>query len=173
MSERDTLSVSRRALVLRYGAGAAALATGFAGLTPPAQAAEEPHAAHARLLDRYVAAVNAHDTGPFPEIFTDAYIQHSGRSPSGLQAQIANFQRIFENWPDLQSRIEDRIFGADRIVARITFSGTHSRTILGFAPTGKKITWGGIDIWRVENGKLAEHWDMVDVASLQKQLRGD
>ena len=119
------------------------------------------------------AAVNAHDTSAFPEIFTDAYIQHSGRSPRGLQAQIANFQRIFENWPDFQSRIEDRIFGGDKIVVRTTFTGTHAKPVLGFAPTGKRVSWGAIDIWRVENGKLAEHWDMVDVAGLQKQLRGD
>jgi steroid delta-isomerase-like uncharacterized protein len=170
MSTNVLRSVSRRGLIL--GGGAAALATGFAAL-PPARAADEPVAASSRLLDRYLAAVNAHDTGPFPELFTEAYIQHSGRSPSGLQAQIANFQRIFENWPDFQSRIEDRIIGGDRIVARVTFSGTHNRNVLGFAPTGKKISWGGIDIWRVENGKLAEHWDMVDVAALQKQLRGE
>jgi predicted ester cyclase len=173
MSKRDTQSISRRALVLAYGCGAAAFAAALAASAPRVDAADDPHAAFDRLLDRYVAAVNAHDTSTFPEIFTDAYIQHSGRSPSGLQAQIANFQRIFENWPDFQSRIEDRIFGADRIVARVTFSATHSRTVLGFAPTGKKVTWGAIDIWRVENGKLAEHWDMVDVAGLQKQLRGD
>ena len=170
MSADVTRPVSRRGFIRGYG-GAAALATGFVASTPPAQAADD--AAYNRLLDRYVTAVNAHDTGPFPEIFTEGYIQHSGRSPSGLQAQITNFQRIFENWPDFQSRIEDRIFGADRIVARVTFSGTHSRTVLGFAPTGKKITWGAIDIWRVENGKLAEHWDIVDVAGLQKQLRGE
>ena len=172
MSANVTREVSRRGF-LGYGGGAAALATGFVAFAPPAHAADEPNATSHRLLDRYVAAVNAHDTGPFAEIFTEAYIQHSGRSPSGLPAQIANFQRIFENWPDFQSRIEDRIIAADKIVARVTFSGTHSKTVLGFAPTGKKITWGGIDIWRVENGKLAEHWDMVDVASLQKQLRGE
>jgi len=173
MKASDTRSVSRRALVLGYGGGAAVVAAGFAELTPAAVAAEEPHAAHNRLLDRYLAAVNAHDTSTFPDIFTEAYIQHSGRSPSGLQAQIANFQRIFENWPDFQSRFEDRIFGADKIVVRTTFSATHGRTVLGFAPTGKRVSWSAIDIWRVENGKLAEHWDIVDVASLQKQLRGD
>lgn len=168
MSEGDTRSVSRRAAVL----GAAAFAAGLAVSTQRARAADT-NEAYNKLLDRYSAAVNAHDTSRFPEIFTEAYVQHSGRSPSGLQAQIANFQRIFENWPDFQSRIEDRIFGGDKIVARTTFTGTHTKTVLGFAPTGKRMTWGAIDIWRVENGKLAEHWDMVDVVGLQKQLRGE
>ena len=44
---------------------------------PPAD-----RAALSSLLDRYIAAVNAHDTSSFATIFTDGYIQHSGRSPS-------------------------------------------------------------------------------------------
>jgi predicted ester cyclase len=138
-----------------------------------AAGADEPHAAYSKLLDSYLDAVNSHDTSNFPRIFTEAYVQHSGRSPSGLQAQIANFKRIFENWPDFQLRFDDRIFSGEKIVARTTFSGTHIRTVQGFAPTGKRVTWGAIDIWRVEDGKLAEHWDIVDAAALQKQLRGD
>src|SRR5262245_24371485 len=74
------------------------------------------------LLDRYVAAVNAHDTAPFPELFTETYIQHSGRSPSGLAAQIENFRRILISMPDLQLRVEDRIVAGDKVVARNTYS---------------------------------------------------
>ena len=174
MNAADTRSIARRALIVGTG-GAAALAAGLTAFTSSvhAAAADELHAAYNRLLDRYVAALNAHDTSKFPEIFTEAYIQHSGRSPSGLQAQIANFQRIFANWPDLQSRVEDRIIGGDKIVARTTLSATHTRTVQGLPPTGKRVTWGTIDIWRVENGKFAEHWDIVDAAGLQKQLRGE
>jgi len=130
-------------------------------------------AALSSLLDRYVAAVNAHDTGSFAEMFSESYIQHSGRSPSGLAAQIANFRRIFETWPDVRLRVDDRVFDGDKIVARNTFTATHSQTVQGFAPTGRTITFTTIDIWRVEGGKLAEHWDLVDTAGLQKQLRGE
>jgi predicted ester cyclase len=158
--------------MLRGGA-LAAMAAGLDLWNGRAVAAAPDDAVFSRLLDRYVAAVNAHDTGKFPEIFTETYIQHSGRSPSGLQAQIDNYRRIFDSWPDFQSRIEDRIFGGDRIVARATLTGTHSKTVLGFAPTGKQVSWATIDIWRVESGKLAEHWDIVDVAALLKQLRGE
>jgi predicted ester cyclase len=152
--------------------GCGAIVTGLAASTRRADAADTSEA-YNKLLDRYSAAVNAHDTSPFPEIFTEAYVQHSGRSPNGLQAQIANFQRIWDSWPDYQSRFEDRIFGGDKIVARTTFTGTHTKPVLGVAPTGKRVTWGAIDIWRAENGKLAEHWDIVDFAGLQKQLRGE
>jgi predicted ester cyclase len=137
---------------------------------PPASRAE---IIGVTLLDKYVAAVNAHDTSSFPEIFSESYIQHSGRSPSGLAAQVENFRRIFASMPDIQMRVEDRIIAGDKVVARVSFSATHTQPIQGIAPTGRRFTLRTIDIWRVENGKLAEHWDIVDAAGLQKQLRGE
>ena len=85
---------------------AAVLGTTCLTASQPVLAEECPQpAALAALLDRYVAAVNAHDTSVFPMIFADGYIQHSGRSASGLAAQIANFQHILELWPDIQMHI--------------------------------------------------------------------
>jgi predicted ester cyclase len=125
------------------------------------------------LLDRYVAAVNAHDTSRFGEIHTENYIQHSGRSPNGLAAQIENFRGIFGRMPDVQAKVEDRIIAGDKVVARMSFTATHTQPLQGIAPTGRRFTLRTIDIWRVENGKFAEHWDVVDALGLQKQLRGE
>jgi predicted ester cyclase len=130
-------------------------------------------AALSSLVDRYVAAVNAHDTSSFAELFTGNYVQHSGRSPDGLAAQIATYKRIFATWPDARLRVEDRIFDCDKIVVRNTFTATHTQTVQGFAPTGRTVSFNTIDIWRIEGGKMAEHWDLVDTAGLQKQLRGE
>ena len=127
---------------------------------------------NAAILDRYVAAINALELSAFPAIFTESYIQHSGRSPSGLPAQIENTQRLHAAWPDLHLQVEDRIIDADKVVARCLYTGTHSQTVRGFAPTGRKIAFATIDIWRVEGGKFAEHWDLVDVAGMEKQLAG-
>jgi len=119
-----------------------------------------------------VAAVNAHDTAFFPELFTETYIQHSGRSPSGLAAQIENFRRILTSMPDLRLRVEDRIIAGDKVVARNTYSATHTQTIRDIPPTGKAFTFRTIDIWRVEDGKFAEHWDLTDIAEVLNKLRG-
>ncbi|MGZ6242428.1 MAG: ester cyclase [Candidatus Binataceae bacterium] len=140
----------------------------------PAHAQDRsPEAVGAALLDKYVAAVNAHDTSTFADIHTQAYIQHSGRSPNGLAAQVENFRALFARMPDVQARVEDRVIQGDKVVARMTFSATHTQPIQGIAPTGRRFELRTIDIWRVENGKLAEHWDVVDYAGLQKQLRGE
>jgi predicted ester cyclase len=125
------------------------------------------------LLDKYVAAVNAHDTSSFQEIHTESYIQNSGRSANGLAALVETFRGIFGRMPDVQARVEDRIIAGDKVVARMTFSATHTQPLQGIAPTGRRFTLRTIDIWRVEQGKFAEHWDIVDYQGLQKQLRGE
>src|SRR5262245_24966781 len=127
--------------------------------------------ATAGLLDRYVASVNAHDTAPFPELFTEGYVQHSGRSPSGLSAQVANFQRLFATMPDLSLRIDDRVIAGDKVVARSSYSATHTQTLRGVPPTGKPFTFHPIDIRRVQDGKFAEHWDLTDAAEVLQKLR--
>ena len=157
------------ALAVVGGATFSVPAVRAATACPPANA----DAIGAALLDKYVAAVNAHDTSSFPEIHAVSYIQHSGRSPSGLAAQIENFQRIFSVMPDIHMTVEDRIIAGDRVVARNTFSATHDHTVRGIPPTGKAFTFRTIDIWRVENGKFAEHWDLTDTAEVLRQLSGE
>jgi predicted ester cyclase len=132
----------------------------------------QAEAAASALLDRYVAAVNAHSTAAFADIFTESYIQRSGRSASGLAAQIENFRGIFARMPDVRMEVEDRIISGDKIVARVAFHATHTQPLQGIAPTGRRFVLRTIDIWRIETGKFAEHWDIVDVAGLQRQLRG-
>ena len=109
---------------------------------------------------------------PYPELFTETYIQHSGRSPSGLAAQVENFRRLLASMPDLRLQVEDRIIAGDKVVARNTYSATHTQTIRDIPPTGKAFAFRTIDIWRVENGKFAEHWDLTDVAEALNKLRG-
>ncbi|MFC5730598.1 MULTISPECIES: ester cyclase [Nocardioides] len=49
---------------------------------------------------------------------------------------------------------------------RWTNEGTH----VGAPPTGGAFTIGGIDIYRVENGLLREHWHQLDQLSILGQL---
>ena len=66
--------------------------------------------------------------------------------------------------------IEDLIAEGDRVVVRWTNSGRHVGNFLGAAPTDRPYAIAGIDIYRVEDGRLAEHWHVVDQLSLLQQL---
>ena len=47
---------------------------------------------------------------------------------------------------------------------------THKGDCLGIPATGKAYKFDAVDIFRIQDGKLAEHWDVLDVYSLFKQL---
>jgi predicted ester cyclase len=131
------------------------------------------------LVDRYVAAFNSHDIDAFAGVIADKYIQHNGRAGQGLAGTQATFKNYFETFPDLSMRVEDTVIGGDKIVARVTLTATHTKPVqLGpatpmFQPTGKKLSWSDIEIWRVADGKFVEHWDQSDLLGLARQLRGE
>ena len=70
-------------------------------------------------------------------------------------------------------QIEDIVISCDKVVARTTHTATHTHTFWDLPPTGKPFSYRTIDIWRVESGKLAEHWDITDAAEVLRQLSSD
>lgn len=66
--------------------------------------------------------------------------------------------------------VDDVIAEGDRVVVRWTNVGTHSGPFLGIPPTGRSFTMAGIDIYRIENHRMAEHWHVVDQLTLLQQL---
>jgi steroid delta-isomerase-like uncharacterized protein len=66
--------------------------------------------------------------------------------------------------------VEDVIAEGDRVVVRWRNTGTHSGAFLGIPPTGRSFSIAGIDVYRIENGRLAEHWHVVDQLTMLQQL---
>jgi predicted ester cyclase len=133
--------------------------------------------ANAALLDKYVAAFNAHDAAPFKDVIAENYVQHNGRAGQGLAGLQATARLYFQTFPDFHMALEDSVITADKVVARFQITATHDHPVqLGpnaplFPPTGKKLSWQGISIWRVADGKFVEHWDEDDLLGLSQQLR--
>jgi predicted ester cyclase len=129
------------------------------------------------LLDKYVAAFNAHDPAPFKDVIAEDYLQHNGRAGQGLAGLQAAARRYFQTFPDFHMALEDSVITNDKVVARFQITATHDHPVqLGpnapvFPPTGKKLSWQGISIWRVANGKFVEHWDVDDLLGLAQQMR--
>jgi len=109
------------------------------------------------------------------ELFAENYVSHNGLGltvlgPEGIK-RVAAMQRTA--FPDLHSTIEDLIAEGDKVVVRGIDHGTHLGEFLGYPPTGKPIAITWIDIFRVENGKLAEAWLEVDMENFRKRLSGE
>jgi steroid delta-isomerase-like uncharacterized protein len=89
------------------------------------------------------------------------------RGPQGLQPIIAGFRAAF---PDLHMTIEDQIAEGDKVVTRYTMRGTHQGPFMGLPPTGKQMTVSGIQIERVVQGQIVEHWRKSDDLGMMQQL---
>jgi steroid delta-isomerase-like uncharacterized protein len=83
------------------------------------------------------------------------------------EERVARERRAF---PDLHFTIEDLVAEGDKVVARWTMQGTHQGEYVGIAPTGKRVTVGGINIYRVADGKIAEIWVTSDDLDMLQQL---
>jgi predicted ester cyclase len=104
---------------------------------------------------------NAGQLGALPEL-CDAPVADEAR---GLH------QILTGAFPDLRVRIEDLIAEDDRVVARLEFEGTHEGDFRGIAPTGRRVRFTAIRIYRVSDGRFVQTWANQDSLGLVQQLR--
>jgi predicted ester cyclase len=138
--------------------------------TPPAgcpTTTEEENAAIARRWHEDV--ISAHDLAVLDEILaSDAALDSATFAdnpgpPAVLGALLTGF-------PDVRHTVEAVITEGDVVVIRYRATGTHAGEFQGYAPTGKAVTWTGINIYRIECGRIAEVWSEVDALGRIEQL---
>ncbi len=73
-------------------------------------------------------------------------------------------------FPDARFTIDDMIAEGDRVATKKTFTGTHQGPFAGIPPTGNRVTLTYVDILRVRDGRIVEHWLSMDQLSFMQQL---
>ena len=63
---------------------------------------------------------------------------------------------------DMRITVEDMIAEGDRVAARVTMRGIHQGEFQGIAPTGKRVQVRAIDMFRIADAKIVEHWGHGD-----------
>jgi predicted ester cyclase len=142
----------------------AALASGFT--EPPAPVGTT---AHNVWLGRMFSEVLLNERSQekrvdiLNRIVATDYIQHNPLVPQGRKGLIDFIPVIYRAMPDARFTMHDVFATQDRVVTRWTWTGTLTGPgFLGIAPSGQKVEFDVIDVWRVQNGQLAEHWDQFD-----------
>ena len=115
---------------------------------------------------------NTGDLSRFDEVFATNLVNHDPSQPDivnyeSLKAFIAE---IHKSMPDLKTVIEDTIAENDKFVTRWVITGTHTGSLGGIPPAGKKLTYTGMTIARVEKGKIVEVWWNYDNLGMLQQL---
>jgi steroid delta-isomerase-like uncharacterized protein len=130
---------------------------------------EEENAAIARRW--HEEAINNHDLSVLDAILApDA--AHDSATFTANPGPRAVLGALLTGFPDVQHTVEAVITEGDLVVIRYTATGTHSGEFQGYAATGKRVTWTGINIYRIECGRIAEIWSEVDGLGRIGQLTG-
>ena len=107
------------------------------------------------------------------ELFADEYERHDFRSgdpvpgPEGQKQIAAAFRSAF---PDLRWDVDFVIGDADLVAGRWTATGTHLGPWADVAPTGRRMRFSGINVFRFADGKVVEIWNHRDDLGLLEQL---
>ncbi len=112
-----------------------------------------------------------HDLSVLDDIMRDDYIQHNDIAAQGKAGFIALFEQTFKAMPDFKYQIIRLVAEDDIVVSYCISSGTHSGGVwLNIPPHGGKLHFDVVDLFRVQDGKIAEHWDVADRLTLFSQL---
>lgn len=117
--------------------------------------------------------INRRNPAVLADILADTLVHHAaGGYPeemdaAGVTAMMADFLGAFS---DLSYRFDLWIGDGDMVVERYTATGTHDGRLGALAATGRKASWTGINIFRIECGRIAEVWSEVDALSRNRQL---
>jgi predicted SnoaL-like aldol condensation-catalyzing enzyme len=99
---------------------------------------------HQQLAERYLAMLNQHDPDAVESFVAVGYINHNPFVEDGREANRAFWAAFFTAFPDLTATMDDL--------------------------TGRPIEMRSIDIWRVQGGEFAEHWDELNLLEVFQQL---
>jgi steroid delta-isomerase-like uncharacterized protein len=119
----------------------------------------------------YEEVLNGGDVDALDELVVLDYDEHDPLPGQGTGRQgIKDRVRMLRGAFDPRFAIQDLVAEGDKVVVRWTNTGTHVGEFMGIAATGRPYAIAGIDIHRIQDGRLAEHWHVVDLFSQMQQL---
>ena len=121
---------------------------------------------------------NQHNLAFADEIFHPEFVNHyapEGRPMAVGQPPAEHFKHFYglllRAFPDATMEINEQLAERDLVATRKTLRGTHRGDLWSLPPTGNRVEWEFIDIFRVRDGKLVEHWTSMDLEALRRQMR--
>ena len=121
------------------------------------------------ILRRLMEAVSEQNLSVLDELIAPDFVEHTFQL-KGLESMKQTAIMLFKGFPDLNVTIENITAEGDKVWDHVTAVGTHTGQYRGVAPTGKKITFSGVRIWRIIDGKVVERTSVYDFLDMFKKL---
>jgi predicted ester cyclase len=126
-----------------------------------------------RVVASFVGAINAGDDAALSDVLGDDFVDHTSApgQREGVEGFVGDKLAVLRAaFPDLVLTVEDELVEGDRIAWRWTLRATNTGSFAGLAPTGKPVVFQGLNIERLADGRIVEHWSIHDALELLRQL---
>jgi steroid delta-isomerase-like uncharacterized protein len=124
------------------------------------------------LISIYIEKVwNGADPSALNELTTPDFRYHlGGQPPRDLPAMLQFLRELRGAFPDWRVQIETMVAEGHSAAVRWTARATHSGAFHGVPPSGKQISVCGINVYRIEEGKIVREWEQMDSLGMLQQL---
>jgi steroid delta-isomerase-like uncharacterized protein len=123
------------------------------------------------VVRRFFAALDAQDIDAVGDLLASNYRLHFDGNPEMDRAGgIGFFGAFLAAFPDIRHQVQDQLAEGDQIATRIVVRGTHENEMMGIPATGNEIAISAINMFRIDEGKIAEHWVNSDSLGMMIQL---
>jgi predicted SnoaL-like aldol condensation-catalyzing enzyme len=123
------------------------------------------------IAEFYEEVFHKHDLTVVDRFMHDDYIQHNPDVDQGRLGFIEFHKGFFAAVPDYCATIIQMVAEGDLVYVYSRITGTHTgKGFLNHPPTGNRIKFDVVDMFRLRDGKLCEHWDVADTRALFSQV---
>ena len=108
------------------------------------------------------------------ELLADDFVDSARQTGPDISKRQALdwWDATFRAFPDFSAQIKHMVGEGDLVATYKTFSGTHAGEFMGIPPTGRKLTFDAFDLMQVRDGRVVDHWVVLDVAAVMRQTAG-
>jgi len=132
--------------------------------------------ANKALVRRWFEEIDRLNAEIVDELLADDYVDHTPLPVPGLAPGREGVKQVFAMnvvaFTDAYHTIDEQVADGDLVLTRLSAGAIHTGEFLGLPPTNKHVTMSGMVMHRLRDGKIAEHWAVIDALGLLGQLRG-
>jgi steroid delta-isomerase-like uncharacterized protein len=120
----------------------------------------------------YEEALNPGRFDRLDDLLTNGFVDHEELQgiPPTREDLKQKYTMLRAGFPDFGFTIEDLFRADDRVAVRVTVRGTHEGEFIGRPPTGRRFAVPSVGIFRITDGRIAEHWGVFDQLAMLGQL---
>ncbi len=123
------------------------------------------------IVRKMIEAINKQNLASLDELMAPDFLLHMhAQQAQGWEVNKKVIENEIKAFPDLHVAIEDIIAEGGKVCVRLQETATHTGEYRGLAPTGNKLSYTVVAIWRIVEGKIVEGWITYDQMDFLKQL---